>query len=57
MPTYTTPQLRNNLRIALDEAKSGQTVLITRHDETFRLVLEKPLSVEQAKQILKRARL
>lgn len=38
--TYNIPEFRKNLKEAFKAAKSGQTVLIIRHDETFRLVLD-----------------
>lgn len=42
--TYNIPEFRQNLKKAFQAAKQGEVVLITRHDETFRLVLETPMT-------------
>lgn len=38
--TYTITEFRKNHRKAFTEASQGKPILITRHDETFRLVLD-----------------
>lgn len=38
--TYNIPTFKANLKEAFVKAKSGEQVFITRHDETFRLVLD-----------------